>query len=137
MKCAISFLLTGFLLFGSLQALAQSSTTQSGDEIRAFAEVMPEFVGGQEALSQFISDNVRYPEKEQRKGISGVVYVKFVVEKDGSISNVEVERGVKKGKGYDAEAVRLVKSMPRWNPGIQKGNKIRVQFVLPIRFTLT
>ena len=82
----------------------------------------------------FIGTNIRYPKYAQDHGISGRVLVRFVVETDGSITNVEVLQGI--GGGCDEEAVRVVKSMPKWKPGKQRGKAVRVQFNLPVRFSL-
>lgn len=100
----------------------------------AIPEVMPEFPGGLSALYEFLKDNVNYPEFAKKVNIQGTVYVSFVVEKDGSVSNVEILRGI--GGGCDEEAVRVVKSMPPWKPGRQMGRPVRVAYKLPIRFTL-
>jgi len=95
----------------------------------------PEFPGGYEALLKFIQDNMRYPKEALEKKIEGKVYVTFVVETDGSITGPRVLRDI--GGGCGAEAIRLVKSMPRWKPGRQRDTVVRVQFNLPIRFELS
>lgn len=95
-------------------------------------EVMPEFPGGNEAMVKFIQENVVYPEKAKEKGISGKTFVSFTIEKDGSISDVKVLRGC--DKECDAEAVRVVKSMPKWTPGKVKGQFVRVNFTMPFVF---
>lgn len=95
-------------------------------------EVMPEFPGGNEAMVKFIQENVVYPEKAKEKGISGKTYVSFVIEKDGSITDVKVARGF--DKSCDDEAVRVVKSMPKWTPGKVKGQPVRVNFTMPFVF---
>ncbi len=94
----------------------------------------PEFPGGMEALYAFISNNVKYPKQALENGIQGKVYVTFVVEVDGSISNIKVLRDI--GGGCGAEAVRVVKLMPKWKPGTQRGKAVRVQFNLPVEFKL-
>lgn len=95
-------------------------------------EVMPEFPGGNKAMVKFIQENVVYPETAKKKGISGKTFVSFTIEKDGSISDVKVLRGC--DKECDAEAVRVVKSMPKWNPGKVKGQPVRVNFTMPFVF---
>jgi len=95
---------------------------------------MPEFHGGQEALFAYINKELKYPEVAVENGAQGVVYVTFVVEADGSISNPKVLRGI--GYGCDVEAHRVVKGMPNWKPGKQRGETVRVQYNLPIRFKL-
>jgi protein TonB len=99
-----------------------------------FPEVMPHFPGGEEALFRFLRNNVRYPAAAREAGISGTVFLAFVVERDGSITDVEVLRGV--GGGCSEEAVRVVKMMPVWNPGIQSGRYVRVKFTMPVKFIL-
>ena len=97
-------------------------------------EQMPEFPGGQEGLVNYLVENLNYPEKAKAEKITGKVYVSFVVEKDGSISNVKVLRDI--GYGCGEEAVRVVKAMPRWKPGMQRGKNVRVQYTLPLNFQL-
>ncbi|MCF8228271.1 MAG: TonB family protein [Bacteroidales bacterium] len=103
-------------------------------EIFTVVESMPEFPGGQTSLFQYLQKNIEYPEIAKESGIQGRVFVTFVVEKDGSVTDVRVLRGI--GGGCDEEAVRVVKSMPKWNPGKQRGKPVRVQFNLPVKFTL-
>lgn len=111
------------------------SAPQSKDEIYKVVEVAPEFIGGQKAMTDFLIKNVKYPEDDQKKGIEGTVYVSFVVEKDGSVSEVKAIRGV--NTSLDNEAIRVVKLMSKmWKPGTQKGKPVRVQFNLPIKFKL-
>jgi len=97
-------------------------------------EEMPNYPGGDDARIKFITDNVVYPVMAKESNIQGTVYVTFVVEADGSITDVKVLRGI--GGGCDEEAVRVVKMMPKWNAGKQSGKSVRVQFNLPIKFTL-
>lgn len=97
-------------------------------------EEMPAFSGGEAELYKYLHDNTKYPEEAKELGIQGRVYVTFVVETDGSITAINIVRGI--GGGCDEEAVRVVKSMPRWTPGKQRGVPVRVQFNLPIKFTL-
>jgi protein TonB len=97
-------------------------------------EEMPSYPGGDEARIKFISENVVYPVIARESNTQGTVYVTFVVEADGSITDVKVLRGI--GSGCDEEALRVVKMMPKWNAGKQSGKSVRVQFNLPIKFTL-
>ncbi|MCC6837987.1 MAG: TonB family protein [Bacteroidia bacterium] len=99
-------------------------------------EQMPVFPGGDVEMMKYIQKNIQYPQVEKEAGISGTCYVTFVVEKDGNITDVKVLRGVSGGPGCDKEAMRVVKSMPNWKPGKQNGREVRVQFNLPIKFTL-
>ncbi|HSG67464.1 MAG TPA: energy transducer TonB [Bacteroidales bacterium] len=97
-------------------------------------ESMPEFLGGMQELYTYLGNNIKYPVMAKESGIQGKVYVTFVVERDGSITDVKVLRGI--GGGCDEEAVRVVQSMPKWKPGKQRGKPVRVQYNLPVRFTL-
>lgn len=94
----------------------------------------PEFPGGIEAMYKFLAQNIKYPQLARENNITGRVYVTFVVEKDGSVSGVKVLRDI--GGGCGAEAVRVVKSMPKWTPGKQRGKAVRVQYNLPVNFNL-
>ena len=98
-------------------------------------EVAPEYPGGYNAMFDFISKNVKYPESAKNQGLEGRVFVQFVVEKDGSLSSFQVLRGV--SDDIDAEAIRVLKMMPKWKPGMNEGNPVRVQYVLPFKFQLT
>ncbi|MCA0364286.1 MAG: TonB family protein [Bacteroidetes bacterium] len=100
--------------------------------IYSAVERQPDFVGGHSKMYDWIKDNLIYPLEEKDNRKTGNVYVKFIVEKDGSIGDVLVLKGL--GYNYDKEAIRLVKSMPRWNPGIQSGKLVRVYFNMPIPF---
>jgi protein TonB len=97
-------------------------------------EEMPQFPGGDEALLKFLSQNLHYPAEAKETNITGTVYIYFVVEPDGSISSLKVKRGI--GAGCDEEALRVVRLMPVWSPGKQRGMPVRVQFTLPVKFTL-
>lgn len=104
------------------------------EEIFVFVEDQPGYPGGDEARLTYLRDNIKYPEMAKESGVQGTVYVTFVVEKDGSISNVKILRGI--GGGCDEEAVRVIKNMPKWSPGKQRGRPVRAQFNMPIRFIL-
>ncbi|MBL7953994.1 MAG: energy transducer TonB [Flavobacteriales bacterium] len=97
-------------------------------------EEMPEFPGGQEALMKYLSSRIEYPEEAMQENIEGIVFISFIVEQDGRISNVKSLRGL--GGGLTEEAIRVVKGMPNWLPGKQRGAPVRVQYNLPIRFKL-
>jgi protein TonB len=103
-------------------------------EIFTVVESMPEFPGGTGELYKYLGQSIKYPPLAKESGIQGRVFVNFVVEPDGSISNVKVLRGI--GGGCDEEAVRVVESMPSWKPGKQRGKAVRVSYNLPIKFTL-
>jgi len=95
-------------------------------------EVSPEFPGGQDSLTIFLKENIHYPETARETKIEGVVYVSFIIETDGSVSNVKIARSI--GYGCDEEAVRVVQAMPVWKPGTQSGKPVRMQYNLPVRF---
>ncbi|MCX6271023.1 MAG: energy transducer TonB [Bacteroidetes bacterium] len=97
-------------------------------------EEMPSFPGGEESRLKFLQENIQYPQVAKESGISGTVYVSFVVDSKGRVADVKVLRGI--GGGCDEEAIRVIKLMPSWNPGKQAGKSVRVQFTMPIRFTL-
>lgn len=103
-------------------------------EIFTVVEEQPGYPGGEESRIRYLQENIKYPEEAKELGIQGKVFVTFVVEVDGKISDVRVLRGI--GGGCDEEAMRVVRSMPRWVPGKQRGVPVRVQFNLPIKFTL-
>lgn len=99
-------------------------------------EEMPTYPGGQNAMMQYLSSNVRYPKSAVDKNLAGTVYVRFDIDTDGAISNVQsVNKAI--GGGLEEEAIRVVKKMPNWNPGREKGQPVRVRFVLPVAFRLS
>lgn len=100
------------------------------DSLYRVTEVMPEYPGGPNEMMRYIQENIKYPQSAIDNKIEGRVFVTFVVEKDGSISNAAVMRGI--DKECDAEALRVVSSMPKWNPGQHKGEVVRTQFTIPI-----
>lgn len=112
----------------------QNQVIEQAAPILTIVELMPGFDGGEEAMYKWLANNMKYPQVAKENSISGNVVVTFVVEKDGSITGVQVLKDI--GGGCGDEAVRVVKSMPRWKPGKQNGVPVRVQFNLPIRFTL-
>ena len=103
-------------------------------EIFTVVEESPSFPGGDEARIRFLTENIKYPQIARESSIQGTVYVTFVVERNGNVTDVRVLRGI--GGGCDEEAVRVIKAMPKWNPGKQRGKPVRVQFNMPIKFTL-
>lgn len=97
-------------------------------------EQMPAFPGGIESLYAYLKDHIRYPQVAMENGISGKVFVKFVVQSDGTVTDVHVVRGI--GGGCDEEAVRVVRAMPKWEPGRQNKRAVPVEYTLPIHFLL-
>lgn len=106
------------------------------EEVQIFTvvESMPGFPGGEAARITYLNENIKYPQMARESGIQGRVFVTFVVERDGSVTDVKVLRGI--GGGCDEEAVRVIKNMPKWDPGKQRGKPVRVQFNMPILFKL-
>ena len=107
---------------------------EATEEIFVVVEQQPEFPGGMTALMKFLGDNIKYPVIAQENGIQGRVITNFVVERDGSISDVQVVRG--QDPSLDKEAVRVIKTMPKWKAGQQRGKPVRVRFTLPVVFRL-
>ena len=107
---------------------------EDDEEFFMVVENMPEFPGGDLGLMKFIQKNVRYPAIAKEYNITGKVYVSFIVDKQGNVTNVKIVRGV--DKNLDAEAVRVVSSLPKYKPGKQRGKAVRVMFTIPINFTL-
>ncbi|MBF1565293.1 MAG: energy transducer TonB [Prevotella salivae] len=119
------------LLFSFMTSTAQ---TKKNDMVFDVVEVMPQFPGGQIAMLKYIMENMKYPEQAMKEGIQGRVAVRFIVEKDGSISDVKPILSVH--PLLNKEAVRVVESMPKWTPGKQNGKPVRVRYNLPVMFKL-
>ncbi len=111
------------------QVIAEETNTP-----QIFVQEMPEFLGGNGALTEFLAKNIVYPEAAKENGIKGKVYIRFCVNKDGSIDQVSIARGV--DPLLDEEAIRVVKLMPRWKPGRQQGTPVSVWYTVPINFVL-
>jgi TonB family protein len=109
-------------------------TTKKSGQIFTEVEQVPEFPGGLDAFGRFLGTNLRYPKAERDKGIQGRVIATFVVETDGSLLGLKIARGI--SKGLDEESLRVLRQSPNWKPGIQNGKKVRVQYSVPISFTL-
>ena len=107
---------------------------EDDEEFFMVVENMPEFPGGDLGLMKFIQKNVRYPAIAKEYNITGKVYVSFIVDKKGKVTNVKIVRGV--DKNLDAEALRVVSLLPKYKPGKQRGKAVRVMFTIPINFTL-
>ena len=104
------------------------------NEIYIVVEEEPEFPGGIQALADYLRDNIKYPEACRKDSIQGRVIIRFVVEKDGSISGAKVLKGVH--ELLDAETMRVISAMPKWKPGKQRGKEMRVQYAIPVNFSL-
>ncbi len=128
-------LMSMMAFFCLISANAQKTVmSQKNQKVYETVEQMPEFPGGMPALIKFLQDNVKYPTDAKKQKVEGKVLVSFVVETDGSITDVKVMK--KAFPSLDAEAVRVAKAMPNWKPGKQKGKLVRVHFVLPFSFRL-
>ncbi|WP_319479321.1 energy transducer TonB [uncultured Draconibacterium sp.] len=119
---------------GDIMNYGEDTGEEDLSAILDFAETMPEFPGGNAALLSFLSNNVKYPTIAQENGIKGKVFVTFVVDENGDIYNVALARGV--DASLDREAIRVVKSMPRWKPGKQGNKAVKVRYTVPINFIL-
>ena len=108
--------------------------SQSNQNVYDVVEQMPEFPGGMPAMMEYLQTNIKYPKDAIKLDVGGSVMVMFVVEPDGSLSNVRVARRV--FPSLDTEAIRVVKAMPKWKPGKEKGRAVRVNYALPVVFTV-
>jgi protein TonB len=133
MKKLILLLLLCPMLAGAQQHHHKTSKTINPDSIYTEVQFMPRFDGD---FNKYLTDHIQYPEVERDAGISGIVFVSYVIEKDGTVGDVKVMRGVPGGPGLDKEAVRVIKSMPAWEPGKQKYTAVRVRLNTPIHFQL-
>jgi len=142
-KRAIGKVLMGMMMVVCLMTVSAFNMEGSAKRVKSEkihgkvydkVEQMPEFPGGQAELINFLMKSVKYPEESVMKKIQGKVFVSFVISKKGSVLNTKIERGV--DPLLDAEALRVVNSMPQWTPGKEKGKDVAVQFTLPISFKL-
>ena len=124
----------GVILITTKKGVEVFTPVEQNPEYFDVVEQMPEFPGGAQALFGFVAKNIRYPKAAEDAGIQGRVIVTFVVMKDGSIGEVKVAKGV--SPELDGEAVRCVKSMPKWKPGMQKGQAVNVKYTMPLSFRL-
>lgn len=113
---------------------AESIEEEVEADIFTVVEESPQYPGGEEARQKFLAENLNYPQAAREASIQGTVYVAFTVEKDGSITEPAILRGI--GAGCDEEALRVIKKMPPWTPGKQRGKAVRVRLTLPVKFTL-
>ncbi|MBQ8220358.1 MAG: energy transducer TonB [Bacteroidaceae bacterium] len=117
-----------------VQDTIKENVQKEKGEICQTPERLPEYPGGMKAMMEYLNKNIRYPKQCQKKGITGRVIAQFVINTDGSISDVEVIKKVH--PLLDQEAVRVIQEMPKWQPGMQKGKNVRVRFTLPVNFNL-
>ena len=120
---------------GALHAQTDDTTpVAAGNEIYTVVELSPEFPGGYEGLIQYLAANIQYPEQAKAEGVEGTVSVTFVIEPDGTTSHRRVLRSPH--EALSQEALRVIREMPRWKAGRVRGEKVRVQYTLPINFEL-
>lgn len=117
-----------------VQSIAAPVEIIEEEPVLLSSSVMPEFTGGEEEMYRYLKNSVRFPAMAKESGISGAVYVTFVVDTNGAISEAKVLHGI--GGGCDEEALRVIRNMPLWKPGIQNGKPVKVRYNMPIRFTL-
>jgi protein TonB len=115
------------------QEIAQELGEEEG-EVFLIVEQMPEFPGGETALIKYIADHIKYPVSAQEMGIQGKVYITFVVDKNGDVTNATITRGI--DPELDKEALRVINSLPKWTPGKQRGQPVKVSYTVPINFTI-
>jgi protein TonB len=126
--------LVSFSQADSTFAIKQEAITTPDSTEWSFVEEKPVFPGGEEALHKFISDNIKYPKAEKKKRIEGTVYVRFMVEKDGSITNIHIVKEVQNAPGFSEEVLRVMKLMPAWTPGKLNGRPQRYEITQPVKF---
>ncbi len=120
--------------YESLEGIIVDPVAVDEGEPYMIVEQMPEFPNGEDAMMQYIAEQVKYPAEAKKAGAYGRVFIGFIVEPDGSLSDFKVLRGI--GYGCDEEALRVVKSMPKWQPGMHRGKAVRVQYLVPVNFKL-
>jgi protein TonB len=120
--------------FGQEKVSQPQTDSNIGKEIFMIVEKMPEFPGGEKARQKFLAQNLLYPAEAKEKNIEGTVYASFILEVDGTVSNINIIKGL--GYGLDEEVVRVLKMMPAWRPGKQKGVPVRVKINLPVKFII-
>ncbi|MBJ7429150.1 MAG: energy transducer TonB [Bacteroidia bacterium] len=130
------YLIILFVCLNSNTLYAQNPNVEadSTEEVLIEAEQMPSFIGGEDSLYSFLRQRLVYPQLAKENGIEGKVIVRFIVEKNGKLTNIEVLR--KMGWGCDEEAIRILKLSPNWIPGKMRGKAVRVKYTLPINFRL-
>ena len=129
------FLTVATLLFSLCVCMAQNEPMQTEDTtIFVVAEVAPEFPGGMSAIGSFLAKTMEYPLEARAQGITGLVFVSFIVEKDGAVSNVKVIKPLY--PACDKAAVQGIRMMPHWTPAFQQGKAVRFQYLIPVRFQM-
>ncbi len=134
MKKLILFVLTISLMSCSIFKKEPKVESVDINKVYTVVEKQPEYPGGADAMFSYLGKTIKYPQAAKEAGVKGKVYVSFVIERNGSISNIKVLRGI--GSGCDEEGIKAVKNMPNWTPGEIRNQTVRVQYVLPINFSL-
>jgi protein TonB len=136
-------LLSGFIYAQDTMRVADLSVRDvsppppDSNHVFTYVEIMPKFPGGQDSMNRFIQRNLQYPDLARDNNIQGTVYACFVVEKDGKVDEVKILRSmIPPCIACDSEVIRVIKKMPKWKPGAQQGKPVRVQFNLPVKFSL-
>ena len=125
----------GLLAFVLVNAQNPDTTVATKDTTRFFrVEILPEFPGGLDKMMQYFDKNLKYPKQAKIDGTEGKVFVSFVVEKDGSLTDIKIKESL--SPETDSEAIRLVTNSPKWIPGMQGGHPVRVQYSIPVFFRL-
>jgi len=122
------------VLFTSVLCHAQNNENKSKDGVYEQVEVMPEYPGGEQALMNDLIGSIKYPDEAKKNGIQGKVFVSFVVDEQGKITNAKIERGV--NPALDAESLRVVNGLKTWKPGKEKGKAVKVAYTIPINYAL-
>jgi protein TonB len=127
------FVLLSFSCLNAQTTQSGNGASLSDDKVFTIVQQKPEFPGD---VGKWLGDNIVYPQDAIKNNIQGTVYIQFIVEHDGSVSNVKLMRGIPGGSSLDNEALRVISSMPNWTPGMQNGHTVRVSYMLPIHFKL-
>lgn len=122
------------VLFTAVLCQAQNKENKSKDGVYQQVEVMPEYPGGETALMNDLIGAIIYPEEARKNGIQGKVYVTFVVDEQGKVTNAKIERGIE--ASLDQESLRVVNGLKTWNPGKEKGKVVKVAYTIPINYAL-
>ena len=122
------------VLFTAILCQAQTKENKSKDGVYEQVEVMPEYPGGEQALMNDLIGSIKYPDEAKKNGIQGKVFVSFVVDEQGKVTNAKIERGV--NPALDAESLRVVNGLKTWIPGKEKGKAVKVAYTIPINYAL-